>query len=60
MRWPGSVHDARIFQNSLLNMMLKDGPTPPCKNVIAENCDPVPVFLLVDLRICIDTFLSIR
>ena len=48
MRWPGSVHDARIFQNSLLNMMLRDGSIPPYKNVIVENCHPVPVFLLGD------------
>ena len=48
MRWPGSARYAKIYRNSLLNMMQKDWSIPPCKNVIAENCDPAPMFLLGD------------
>ena len=48
IKWPGSVHDARVFSNSKINGYLKDGTIPSCKRVLAPGQPAIPVFLLGD------------
>ncbi|XP_046846732.1 putative nuclease HARBI1 [Xenia sp. Carnegie-2017] len=49
IKWPGSVHDARVFQNSQMNQVLRDGTIPQCRRIVVPDEDPIPVFLLGDL-----------
>ena len=48
VKWPGSVHGARMFANSQLNRMLITEVIPPCKRQVIDDEDPVPVLLLND------------
>ena len=43
VKWPGNVHDARIFQNSLVNKMFKNGSFPASEKFIVQDRDPIPV-----------------
>ena len=46
LKWPGSVHDARIFCNSKLNEKLRNGSIPSFPKVTVPNTDPVPICVL--------------
>ena len=48
IKWPGSVHDGRIFANSLINQKLRDKVIPPCPKVIVDGKDPVQICILGD------------
>ena len=48
IKWPGSVHDARVFQNSQMYQVLRDGTIPQCRRIVVPDEDPIPVFLLGD------------
>ncbi|XP_065059504.1 uncharacterized protein LOC135687005 [Rhopilema esculentum] len=48
IKWPGCVHDARIFSNSVLNTRMKNETIPSCKKIIVDGKDAVGVCLLGD------------
>ena len=48
VRWPGSVHDARIFSNSMIFKKLQNGTIPQNPKVIKDGEEPVPICLLGD------------
>ena len=49
IKWPGSVHDARIFYNCALKEILNDGTIPPLCHTLVPDTVPVPVCILDDL-----------
>ena len=48
IKWPGSVHDARVFGNSGINTKLREGIIPPCKKTIVDGEQAVPICILGD------------
>ena len=47
-KWPGSVHDAKVFSNSRINSMFRDGTLPLLYRSLLPGLDKVPVLLLGD------------
>ena len=48
IKWPGSVHDARVFSTSSINEKFREGSIPPCKKVIVEGMPAIPICILGD------------
>ena len=48
IKWPGSVHDARIFSNSSLNAFLLSGEVTNIPKVIVEGEKEVPICIIGD------------
>ncbi|XP_046858179.1 protein ANTAGONIST OF LIKE HETEROCHROMATIN PROTEIN 1-like [Xenia sp. Carnegie-2017] len=48
VKWPGSVHDSRIFCNSKVNEMLKEGSIPSLPRVLLPGTEPVGICILGD------------
>ena len=49
IKWSGMAHNARLFGNSALNGMFRDGTMPKSKRIIVEGKPAVPVCILGDL-----------
>ena len=47
-RWPGSVHDAKVFANSSINMKLRNNRLPKCFQTPVQGLDKVPNYLIGD------------
>ena len=47
-RWPGSVHDAKVFSNSIINAMLREGTLPIVYKSLVPGRDKIPSLLLAD------------
>ena len=48
VKWPGSVHDARMFSNSKINHLFRQNENFKCLKQIVDDEDPVPVCILGD------------
>ena len=48
VRWPGSVHDARVYSNCQVNKMFQSKELPIVYQKLLPGCAPVPPLLLGD------------
>ena len=51
VKWPGSIHDSRIFLCSTVSNMLRNQVIPICEKVIVDGKISVPVCNLGDPNI---------
>ena len=47
-RWPGSVHDAKVFANSSLSHKLREKKIPETFQAVIPGCDKIPNYLIGD------------
>lgn len=57
VKWPGSVHDARVFANSNLNKVLSNGELPIVLESIVDGHPAVPTCILGDAAYALKPFL---
>ena len=57
VRWPGSVHDSRIFNNGLLSRMFQCNIIPDCPKSIVDGEEDVPICILGDEAYALQPFL---
>lgn len=48
IKWPGSVHDGRVFVNSRTNRLLREERLPMCYKELLPGHEKIPVTLLGD------------
>ena len=47
-RWPGSMHDAKVFFNSKINKSLMNKTLPVKSKTLIPGLDPVPNYIIAD------------
>ena len=47
-RWPGSVHDSKVFANSSINKMLRNGEMPATFQTVIPGFEKFPNYLIGD------------
>lgn len=47
-KWPGSVHDAKVFANSTINLKMKSGHLPKTFNSLLPGYEAIPNYLIGD------------
>ena len=47
-RWPGCVHDAKVFSNSTLNHRMRSGSLPQTFNTLSHEREKVPNYVMGD------------
>ena len=48
VKWPGSVHDGRVFANSRINKLLREERLPMCYRETLPGHEKIPVTLVGD------------
>ena len=46
--WPGNVHDSKVFANSSINKMFRNGKIPATFQTVIPGCEKVPNYLIGD------------
>ena len=65
IKWPGSVHDGRVFVNSRINRLLREERLSMCYKELLQGHEKIPVTLLGDpayplLPYCMKEFPNVR
>ena len=47
-RWPGSVHDSKVFASTSINKMLRNGKMPATFQAVIPGFEKVPNYLIGD------------
>ena len=47
-KWPGSVHDAKVFGNSSINHKMKTGQLPKTFTTLLPGYEAIPIYLIGD------------